>query len=44
MKMPPFEFVSGWTGNGRITEYVRKNREVDRVGLVSEFISCVPIV
>ena len=35
-KMPPFEIVFDWMENGGITEYVRKNPEVDRVGLVSD--------
>ena len=31
----PFEVACGLTENGRITEYVRKNPAVDRIGLVS---------
>ena len=38
-KIPPFEIVHDWMENGRITEYVRKNPEVDRVSLVSGFLS-----
>ena len=37
--MPPFEIVFDWMENGGITEYVRKNPEVDRVGLVSDSFS-----
>ena len=39
--MPPFEIVFDWMENGGITEYVRKNPEVDRVGLVSGLILIV---
>ena len=39
--MPPFEVVRDWMENGRITEYVRKNPEVDRIGLVSGSVSTV---
>lgn len=41
MKVPPFEIVSVWMENGRITEYMRKNPEVDRIDLVSKFIPIV---
>ena len=37
-KIPPFEIVCDWMENDKITEYVRKNPGVDRVGLVSRFI------
>ena len=37
--IPPFEIVCGWMENGTITEYVRKHPDVDRVSLVSEYIS-----
>lgn len=36
---PPFEIVCEWMENSRITEYVRKNPKVDRINLVSRFIS-----
>ena len=36
--MLPFEIVCGWMENGTITEYVRKNPDIDRASLVSEFI------
>ena len=38
-KIPPFKIVYDWMENNRITEYVRQNPKVDRVSLVSEFIS-----
>ena len=38
-EMPPFEIVCDWVENGTITEYVRKYPEIDRMGLVSEFVS-----
>ena len=38
---PPFEIVCDWMEHGRITEYVRKHPEVDRIGLVSVFVSTV---
>ena len=41
MKVLPFEIVSVWMENGRITEYMRKNPEVDRINLVSKFIPIV---
>jgi serine/threonine protein kinase len=34
---PPFEIVCEWMENSRITEYVRENPNVDRIGLVSGF-------
>ena len=40
---PPFQIVCDWMENGRITEYVRKNPEVDRVDLVSRPVSTVTI-
>ena len=42
-KVPPFEIVCEWMENDRITEYVRKNPEADRVGLVSRSGSTVAI-
>ena len=40
----PFEVACGLTENGRITEYVRKNSGVDRIGLpVSGSISTIPL-
>lgn len=32
---PPFEMACEWMENGRITEYVNKNQNADRVNLVS---------
>ena len=40
-EMPPFESVCDWMENGEITEYVRKNPDVDRVDLVSGFVSII---
>lgn len=37
----PLETVSEWMEHGGITEYVRKYPEVDRIGLVSGFVSAV---
>lgn len=36
-KMPPFEIICEWMENGRITEYLRKHQDKDRIALVSEF-------
>ena len=38
----PFEVACGLTENGRITEYVRRNPDVDRIGLVSGPTSATP--
>ena len=40
---PPLEIVCEWMEDGAIIEYVRKNPEIDRVGLVSEFAPAVTI-
>lgn len=42
-EIPPFEIVCDWMDNDRITEYVRKNPEVDRIDLVSGFVSTLTI-
>ena len=42
-RVPPFEIVCEWMENDRITEFVRKHPEVDRVGLVSKSISAVSV-
>ena len=39
--IPPFEIVCDWMENDRITEYVKKNPDVNRVDLVSGFILTV---
>ena len=41
--MLPFEIVCDWMENGEIAEYVRKNPDVDRVDLVSGFVSIIII-
>ena len=38
-KVPPFEIVYEWMGSITITEYVRRHPEVDRINLVSGFVS-----
>ena len=40
-RIPPFEIVCDWMEDGRITEYVEKNPQADRIGLVGEFIPTV---
>lgn len=42
-KIPPFEVVYDWMENNRITEYVKNNPKVDRIGLVSRFLSTITI-
>ena len=42
-KRPPFEIVCSWMENGKITDYVGKNPDVDRINLVSGFASTVTV-
>lgn len=37
-KLPPFEIICDWMENGRITDYLKKYPQEDRIGLVSEFV------
>ena len=37
-RIPPFEIVCDWMEDGRITEYIEKNKQADRIGLVGEFV------
>lgn len=41
--MSSFEIVCDWMENGRITEYVAKSPQVNRIGLVSDFVPAVAI-
>ena len=38
-KTPPFEIICDWMENDRITEYAKKNQNVDRIGLVNRSVS-----
>ena len=41
--IPPFEIVCDWMDNHRITDYVKKNPEVDCVDLVSGFVPAITV-
>ena len=40
----PLKIVCDWMEHGRITEYVTQHPDVDRVDLVSEFVSALIIL
>ena len=42
-RWPPFEIVCSWMENGKITDYVGKYPDVDRINLVSVFASTVTV-